>query len=463
MDKKVSLEFAVDGFEFEDVKDARFAKGIIHAFADGENAHTHPIETKVLIDCANSVYDIPLVCRYNGFTDDFMSHEADETPIGFIKETSPTYSNPIVFEKNTDGRTFLVIKALIWKKYAKDAVRVFKNSEGKKAVSVEITITKGEEIDGKVRVDEFVLDGITVLGDFVKPAVKDARIQVEFAQDKTDYLNGLRFADTTKETGEQDMADENKIPQDGQVNCADNIDKPEGCKNMSTADTDCYACNDKMADDGNVCSNNTDCYKNTSDDGKAEEKMSGITQQNCACNGKDKMSETQQQNCACNDKEKMSEGCDNRDNESNTDDDNECDDCQEKMSIETAMSQIAAMSDKINKLEAQNKAYMSQIESMSDYDALKQFKLATEQRIKQEADMATMNKVMSDIAARGCNMSDEEKEALKAKFSEFSSADAWSNYVKAQAFEKFENNSSVQQIGLPFAEPKKTNSIWDSI
>ena len=463
MDRKVSLEFAVDGFEFEDVKDARFAKGIIHAFADGENAHTHPIETKVLIDCANSVYDIPLVCRYNGFTNDFMSHEADETPIGFIKETSPTYSNPIVFEKHTDGRTFLVIKALIWKKYAKDAVRVFKNSEGKKAVSVEITITKGEEIDGKVRVDEFVLDGITVLGDFVKPAVKDARIQVEFAQDKTDYLNGLKFADTTKETGEQDMADENKMPQDGQVNCADNIDRPEGCKNMSTADTDCYACNDKMADDGNVCSNNTECYKNTSDDGKAEEKMSGITQQNCACNGKDKMSETQQQNCVCNDKEKMSEGCDNRDNESNTDDDNECDDCQEKMSIETAMSQIAAMSDKINKLEAQNKAYMSQIESMSDYDALKQFKFATEQRIKQEADMAIMNKVMSEIAARGCNMSDEEKDALKAKFSEFSSADAWSNYVKAQAFEKFENNSSVQQIGLPFAEPKKTNSIWDSI
>lgn len=420
MDKKVSLEFAVDGFEFEDVKDARFAKGIIHAFADGENAHTHPIETKVLIDCANSVYDIPLVCRYNGFTDDFMSHEADETPIGFIKETSPTYSNPIVFEKHTDGRTFLVIKALIWKKYAKDAVRVFKNSEGKKAVSVEITITKGEEIDGKVRVDEFVLDGITVLGDFVKPAVKDARIQVEFAQDKTDYLNGLRFADTTKETGEQDMADENMV-QNGQVSCADDTTKPEDSENMSAVGTDGCACNSNMVDDGNACSDKTDGNENMSECGK-----------NC-----DNMSETQQQNCACNNKENMS--------------------------LETAMSQIAAMSDKINKLEAQNKAYMSQIESMSDYDALKQFKLATEQRIKQEADMATMNKVMSDIAARGCNMSDEEKDALKAKFSEFSSADAWSNYVKAQAFEKFENNSSVQQIGLPFAEPKKTNSIWDSI
>ena len=458
MDKKVSLEFAVDGFEFEDVKDARFAKGIIHAFADGENAHTHPIETKVLIDCANSVYDIPLVCRYNGFTNDFMSHEADETPIGFIKETSPTYSNPIVFEKHTDGRTFLVIKALIWKKYAKDAVRVFKNSEGRKAVSVEITITKGEEIDGKVRVDEFVLDGITVLGDFVKPAVKDARIQVEFAQDKTNYLNGLKFSDTKEETGEQDMADENKMAQDGQVNCADDTTKPEDGENMSAAGTDDCACNGNMADDGNAGSDKTDDNEDMSEDGKADENMSEIPPQNCACDDNANMADD-----GDNDENKPAEN-DKKDDESKADDDDKSDDDEsEKMSIEAAMSQIATMSDKINELEAQNKAYMSQIESMSDYEALKQFKFATEQRIKQEADMATMNKVMSEIAARGCNMSDEEKDALKAKFSEFSSADAWSNYVKAQAFEKFENNSSVQQIGLPFAEPKKTNSIWDSI
>ena len=207
----------------------------------------------------------------------------------------------------------------------------------------------------------------------------------------------------------------------GQVSCADDTTKPEDSENMSAVGTDGCACNRNMEDDGNACSDKTDCNENMSEDGK-----------NCK-----NMSETQQQNCACNNKENMS--------------------------LETAMSQIAAMSDKINKLEAQNKAYMSQIESMSDYDALKQFKFATEQRIKQEADMAIMNKVMSEIAARGCNMSDEEKDALKAMFSEFSSADAWSNYVKAQAFEKFENNSSVQQISLPFAEPKKTNSIWDSI
>jgi len=106
---------------------------------------------------------------------------------------------------------------------------------------------------------------------------------------------------------------------------------------------------------------------------------------------------------------------------------------------------------------------MSQIESMSDYDDLKQFKFSTEQRMKQEADMAIMNKVMSDIVSRGYAMPEDEKTELMAKFSEFSSADAWSNYVKAQVFDKVETNSSVQQIGLPFAEPKKTNSIWDSL
>lgn len=423
MDKKVSLEFAVDGFEYEDVKDARFAKGVIYAFADGENAHTHPIETSVLMDCANSVYDIPLVCRYNGFTDDFMAHEADETPIGFIKETSPTYSNPIVFEKHADGRTFLVIKALIWKKYAKDAVRVFKNSEGKKAVSVEITITKGEEIDGKIRVDEFVLDGITVLGQFVKPAVKDAHIQIEFAQDKNDYLNGLKFAETTGETGEQNMTDENNMANENQVSCAEN--NTENGENMSV--TDGCACKDNMFDNGDTATDNTE---------------SG-------------------ENMAASPSEEKPEG--GNDGEESDNNEPKADDEKENMSVEEAMSQIAKMSDKINELEAQNKAYMSQIESMSDYDELKQFKFSTEQRMKQEADMAIMNKVMSDIVSRGYAMPEDEKTELMAKFSEFSSADAWSNYVKAQVFDKVETNSSVQQIGLPFAEPKKTNSIWDSI
>lgn len=453
MDKKISLQFSVENFEFEDVKDSRFAKGVIHAFADGKNAHTHPIDRDVLINCANSVYDIPIVCRYNGLTDDFMSHEPDETPIGFVKETSPTYSNPIIFEKSPDGRTFLVIKALIWKKYAKDAVRVLRNDNGRKSVSVEITITKGEEIDGLVRVDEFVLDGITILGDFVTPAVKDAHIQVEFAKDKDDYLNDIKFAENEGEKGKQDMENEKDMAKNSDVSCSSCGDSNMSDNVSCATDEGDMACNESgMSADVNCagCQN----------DSMATEKCA---ENDFGCNTKMEAPGEGRPEGRPNDKNDKEDVQDNPGNEGVAKDEGYACKNSESMSIEMAMNKISEMSDKIKELEADNKAYMAKIESMSDYDSLKQYREENEKRIKMEADMATMNTVMSEIVSRGYSMSDDEKNNFISKFSEFNSADAWSNYVKAQVFDNCNNSSKVQQIGLPFAEMKKTNSIWDSI
>lgn len=461
---KLSLEFTVDNFSFEDIKDKRFAKGVIHAFADGENANTWPIKTEVLTECANSVYDIPVVCKYNGFVNDFMSHERDEVPIGFIKETSPTYSNPIVFEKNYDGRTFIVIKCLIWKKYAKNAMEVLRNSRGKKAVSVELTVSKGEEIDGKIRVDEFVLDGITVLGDYVTPAVKDARIQVEFAKnnaefakDKAEYLKDIGFSDNTnKETGEMKMT-ENETQ-----NCAVvEEEATPACEQCAAAEPEV-----KEADSNVACAEDTD---NASDEQK-EEMTAGAEcaaeGSESACNCAAEPENGEGVNCAedTSDDDDKEEKPDEDEDESEDEDKEEDkdEDKEEKMSLEAAMSKIEEMSSRVAELEAQNKAFMSKIEEMADYAELKQYKSDMEAKIKQDADMAAMNAVMSDITSRGYTMSDSEKNELIAKFSEFDSADAWANYVKAQAFDKVET-AGVQRIGLPFAETTKTNSIWDLI
>ena len=454
---KISLNFSVDSFDFEDVKDMRFMKGTIHAFADGPNAHTHPIETKVLIDCANSVYDIPIVCRYNGFTDDFMSHEADETPIGFVKETSPTYSNPIIFEKNTDGRTFIVIKALIWKKYAEDAVRVLKNSNGKKSVSVEITVTKGEDIDGKLKVDEFVLDGITILGDFVQPAVRDARIQVEFAKDKKEFLDNLKFSESKTEMGdnmnnEVNMSDvspcEENMKCEEQMKCSENA---ECAKTTSCAATPC-------SENAACGSENMKCAEPSTDIQERSPHGEHRIDKNMNPDAKEDMPDAPhcaEAKCACGSvSESKDIGCAGEMKQ-----DGSC-----KMSIEQAMAEIEKMSAKIDQLEAQNKAYMSELEIKKDYDDLKAFKERTEARIKQEEDMRLINDVLTEIRNRGYNMSDEEKEQLKMKFSEFDSADAWANYAKAQAFENGnKSESDVQKIGLPYANTKPTQSIWDII
>ena len=450
---KMSLNFSVESFDFEYVKDMRFMKGTIHAFADGPNAYTHPISTQVLMDCANSVYDIPIVCRYNGFTDDFMSHEADETPIGFVKETSPTYSNPIIFEKSADGRTFIVIKALIWKKYAEDAVRVLKNSNGRKSVSVEIIVTKGEEIDGKIKVDEFVLEGITVLGDFVRPAVKDANIQVEFARDKKEFLDSLQFSESKTETGD------NMKNETDSVLCASVAEGAEGadvaCANVGCAEgVTCTA----------QCSEDVTCSAQSADAGQAT-----VAQENTPESDSKAPVEPQ-------DNDDDIDHDDHNDEPDNDDDDDVAEvqgvDCAGgmkrdgscQMSLDEAMDKIEKMAARIDELEAQNKAYMSELELKKDYDDLKAFKERTEAKIKLEEDMRLINDVLTEIKNRGYDMSDAEKEQLKLKFSEFDSADAWANYAKAQAFENVnKTDSGVQKIGLPYANAKPTQSIWDII
>lgn len=196
--ENITLDFAVDNIEFEkeleNEKNSRFQKAIIKAFASGKNAHTLPVEEEVLKKYADTVYDIPLVCKYCSYVDDFLSHESDETPIGFVKESTEKYNNPVKFERSPDGRLFIVIKALIWKKYSKTALNVMKNSGFKKGVSVELTAS-GKEYDGKIKVTSYVLQGITILGDFIDSAVKDANIELEFAQDKAEYLNIKGYAE----------------------------------------------------------------------------------------------------------------------------------------------------------------------------------------------------------------------------------------------------------------------------
>jgi len=455
----LSLEFTVDDFSYEDIKDKRFAKGIIHAFADGENANTWPIDTAVLADCANSVYDIPVVCKYNGFVNDFMSHERDEVPIGFIKETSPTYSNPIVFEKNPDGRLFIVIKCLIWKKYAKNALEVFKRSQGKKSVSVELTVTKGEEIDGKIRVDEYVLEGITVLGDYVTPAVKDARIQVEFAKDKADYLNSIGFSDNNNDTeaGEKNMT-ENENTQDCAV--VENEATPtcegtcaaDGCANCAEGEGVC------ASSEGEACAESNEEMSKELPVYNYEADGETVT---CEDNeNKDEEPESEPEKEPENeDEEDKGEDAEGEEVEESKEENKE-----EFAALEAAMSKVSELTSRVEELEAQNSAYMAQIAEMSDYSELKQYKAEMSAKIKQESDMAIMNSVMSDIAARGYDMSEAEKNELFAKFADFDSADAWSNYVKAQAFDKVENaGNSVQRIGLPYANVAKSNSIWDLI
>ena len=134
---------------------------------------------------------------------------------------------------------------------------------------------------------------------------------------------------------------------------------------------------------------------------------------------------------------------------------------EEDMAKEDKDAKIKEMSEKIDRLEEENKAYMSKIESMSDYEDLKKFKADTEERQMREEEMRKMTAVMEEIENRGVCMSEDDKNALMSKIKEFSSLDAWSNYVKAQAFDMRENTDGVVKFSLPYTERDNAGGIWN--
>lgn len=121
---------------------------------------------------------------------------------------------------------------------------------------------------------------------------------------------------------------------------------------------------------------------------------------------------------------------------------------------------------RIEKLSAENEAYLEKINSMCDYEDLKNFKLNVEAREKEEKEMAEMEKVLSTMEDRGIGMSEETKNELIQNRQNFSNIDAWSNYVKAYAFDNCEVASDgIVKFAMPCKkdEDTKTMGSWASL
>ena len=109
-----TLVFSVNNIQLMDnIEKSLFRKVKIKAFATGENCHTMPIEEDTLKRGAKTIYNKPILWKYNKYFDDAMGHEKDEVPCGFVPENS---DNPIRFETDK-GRLYIVIYALLWTKY----------------------------------------------------------------------------------------------------------------------------------------------------------------------------------------------------------------------------------------------------------------------------------------------------------------------------------------------------------
>jgi hypothetical protein len=196
------INFEVDRIQsIEEANDSQFARLKLYAFASGGNSHNLMVSEEALKRAAHTIYDKPVVWFYDKWTDDAKGHEPGELPCGFV----PKENNPLTFEHSDDGRLFLVMEALVWKRYSGDILRLFERDNETKPVSVELNVLESKEIDANSEeLVDFVFMAITVLGTNVRPAVKDAKaVVVEFSEAKAAYMMNFEANKDEHGTGER--------------------------------------------------------------------------------------------------------------------------------------------------------------------------------------------------------------------------------------------------------------------
>lgn len=576
-----------------------FRKARIKAFASGENTNTLPVDEDVLRRGAKTIYNKPILWKYNPYFDDAEGHEEDEVPCGFV----PEINNPIEFEREPDGRLFIVINAYIWTRYSGRLMDIIKRDGFKKSVSIEMLVVDKDNSGIKTKILDFVITGITILGEWVNPACKGAELEMlEFSEAKAQFdeargikidnskdsavdgswsaprrgklfkpivdasntaslfneaylvnesvekdstmaqhkyphhvikngtlvvhkgglqaafsrasqqgivsgkvkahllkhyrelgLDTSNFAEfgISKEDFEMYFSEEfgnNKIG-DEKMNFEELCDKLRSHFSQFTYQDaegkDCEKYSVKSVEDGCVtCSDNErGCMckmQFTCDGDKVEVDMASI--EDCpvsehaevttqlhdikeeGCKQMEIAKEAVFEEGKPAEKKEVVEVKESDDPEVKPEEKEhpvDMADCT-KEEFEALKEKCMSLEEENKRLKADNEAYMAKCDEMSDYEELKKFKEDTIAEQKKQEEMAQMEKVMSEIESRGVEMSGEDKEALIAKFSEFSSIDAWSNYVKASVFDRIETSGSTLKIGLPFSDSgRKGGSIWD--
>ncbi len=205
MDNK--LKFSVSNIEvFEETKSSKFALLKIECFADGENAHDVVVTESVLKNAGETIYNMPIVWFYDKVFDDAGGHDPDEMPCGLVPESAS-----ISYEELDDGRLMFTINgAIIWKQYTGKILEIFEKGDGKKDVSVEISISDWEETeDGNIELLEYSYDAITILGDRYNPAIPGANAKViSFAKEKDNFKKDFKkeFLFSSENYGEIDFS-----------------------------------------------------------------------------------------------------------------------------------------------------------------------------------------------------------------------------------------------------------------
>ena len=163
-----------------------FDKGVLRVCYVGKNRNNSFISKNTFESCIESMYNCPIVCRYDRDTDSLGAHDIDlvtsndggmkivnaTNPVGVIPESAKYWWEEI---EEADGaiHEYLCVDALLWKR--QEAYEKIKN-DGITDESMEITIKDGHMQDGVYVIDRFEFTAFCLLGGGAQPCYESASL-----------------------------------------------------------------------------------------------------------------------------------------------------------------------------------------------------------------------------------------------------------------------------------------------
>ena len=174
--KNQILQFDISSAEILEEDDSEFVTASIDAFCTGMTLNNTFCDLENLKASAPTIYEKPIIFDLNPQLRDFKSHTRrpeDSLIAGFVSPGSATF-------REVGEKTFLNVRAKIWKTYAGKFLDVFKEHDtNRKKVSVELKLVDAEkDATGVLLMKKWIFAAICVLSDFVKEAAVGSNIML---------------------------------------------------------------------------------------------------------------------------------------------------------------------------------------------------------------------------------------------------------------------------------------------
>ena len=181
-----------------------FDSGILRVAYTGRNRNNSFISKETFERCIDTIYNCPIVCRYDRDSDSIGSHDMelvtdnDESvrivnitqPVGVIPESARYWWEEI--EDDSGIHEYLCVDALLWKR--QEAYQKIK-TDGITDESMEITVKDGEMIDGVYVIKQFEFTAFCLLGS-AEPCFESASLEMysyeSFKQRFAEMMNDFK-------------------------------------------------------------------------------------------------------------------------------------------------------------------------------------------------------------------------------------------------------------------------------